>query len=57
MIDKKLIEELFSGNSMGIYIPDTPEGKRLAAIIDDYIKKHPNEFEQCLVFDGNIPSK
>ncbi|MBR2507252.1 MAG: hypothetical protein IKB70_10230 [Bacilli bacterium] len=53
MIDIKTLENMLSGNDLCIGLPDTEEGKLIAAFIDDYIKKHQHEFEQCLVISGN----
>ena len=53
MIDIKTLENMLSGDDLCISLPDTYEGKMIAAFIDDYINKHQNEFEKCLVIDGN----
>ena len=53
MIDIKTLENMLSGNDLCISLPDTEEGKLIATFIDDYIKNHQDEFEQCLVISGN----
>ena len=52
-----ILEGLLEGKDLCISVPNTEDGRKISAFIEDYIKEHPNQFDKCLVFDEKLPPK
>ena len=57
MKDDKTLNKYLPDDALCISIPDNEFGRFFMKFIETYLNEHQNEFEKCLIFDGESLSE